>query len=280
MISGTTTIVGLVGHPVAQVKMPSFLNPYFERVGLDAAVVPFDVPPGDLAHYVGVLRHGANFVGSLVTVPHKQALAGHVDWLSDRARVLGAVNVVRRGSDGSLHGDHLDGFGFLNASRQHGFMPKGKSALVVGVGGAGSAIAHALCEAGVRKLCILDVNKERLHAMKNLLERTFAQVELQTECSSLAGFDLVLNATAVGMRLEDPMPLSDDLLETLSPATLVGDVVTLPAETPLLRFARSRGCRIQKGAEMTEAAMGFIGGFLRVMPPIDPLSAVLAPLPS
>ena len=279
MISGTTEIVGLVGHPVAQVKMPSFLNPYFERVGRDAAVVPFDVPPGDLAHYVAVLRHGANFLGTLVTVPHKQAFARHVDRLSDRARTLGAVNVVRREADGSLHGDHVDGFGFLNASRRHGFTPAGRSALVVGVGGAGSAIAYALCEAGIRELCIVDVDKDRLQAMRNLLGCTFPAVELHTECSNLAGFDLVLNATALGMRAEDPLPLPDELLATLAPATLVGDVVTIPAETPLLRLARARGCRIQLGAEMTEAAMGFIGAFLRVMPPVDPLATVLAPLP-
>lgn len=277
MISGTTKIVGLIGQPVAQVKMPSFLNPYLERVGQDAAVVPFDVPPADLAHYVGVLRHSANFLGTLVTVPHKQAFARQIDGLSARAQALGAVNVVRREADGSLHGDHVDGFGFLNASRRHGFTPAGRSALVVGVGGAGSSIAYALCEAGVRDLYMIDVDKDRLQAMRSLLRRTFPAVELQTECSSLTRFDLVLNATAVGMRADDPMPLPDELLATLDPATLVGDVVTLPAETPLLRFARTRGCRVQAGAEMTEAAMGFIGAFLRVMPPVRPLAAVLAP---
>ena len=114
-------MVGLVGHPVVQVKMPGFLNPHFERMGQDAAVVPFDVPSDVLAHYVGLLRHADNFLGTLVTVPHKQAFARLVDGLTDRARALGAVNVVRRDPDGSLHGDHLDGLAFLAASRRHGF---------------------------------------------------------------------------------------------------------------------------------------------------------------
>lgn len=278
MISGKTKILGLVGNPVAQVKMPGYLNPHLESIGQDIALVPFDVSPEHLEHYVGVLRHGANFLGSLVTVPHKQAFAGHVDHLSERAQALGAINVVRRDADGSLHGDHTDGFGFLNASRRHGFTPAGRSALVVGVGGAGSAIAHALCEAGVKRLCIVDVDQGRLQAMKGLLGRSFPKVDLQTEISTLAGLDLVLNATAVGMRAEDPLPLSGNLLDTLQPTTLVGDVVTAPAETPLLHFARHRGCRIQKGAEMAKASMGFIGGFFRVMPSIDPLAAILAPL--
>lgn len=247
--------------------MPSLLNPYFEQVGRDAAVVPFDVLPDALAHYAGVVRSAPNFLGTLVTVPHKQAFAGLVDHLSERARTLGAVNVVRRDAHGSLHGDHLDGLAFVAASRRHGFMPEGAAALVVGVGGAGSAIAYALCEAGVRSLCIQDVDPHRLQAMGDLLRRAFPAVDIETGWSSLAPLDLVLNATALGMRAGDPLPLPTDLLATLSPTTLVADVVTLPAQTPLLDYARSRGCRIQPGAEMTQAAMGFIGRFLRVMPP-------------
>lgn len=274
MISGATAMVGLVGHPVVQVKMPGFLNPHFERMGQDAAVVPFDVLPDALAHYVGLMRYADNFLGTLVTVPHKQAFARQVDSLSDRARALGAVNVVRRDPDGSLHGDHLDGLAFLAASRRHGFTPAGRTALVVGVGGAGSAIAHALAEAGVRVLCILEPDEGRLQSMRRLLERTFPAVQILDRCSSLAGFDLVVNATAIGMRAGDSMPIQAELLATLAPSTLVGDVVTLPEETALLHFARARGCRIQKGAEMTKAAMAYIGAFLGVMPPEDPLSPI------
>ena len=278
MISGTTQLIGIVGHPIAQVRMPSNLNPLFEGNGKDLAMIPFDVLPDGVPAFVAMLRAAPNVLGTVVTVPHKQAIAQQVDFLTARAKALGAVNVVRREADGMLHGDHVDGFGFLNAARAHGFKSAGKKALVIGAGGAGSAIAYALCETGVASLAILEVDEERAGHIARMARGNFPTTDTQTTCATLAGLDLVVNVTPVGMSEQDPMPLPGTLLATLAASTLVCDAITSPVVTPLLQFARERGCRIQTGVEMSQASVQFIGSFLRFLPEVDPVATIAAPL--
>lgn len=278
MISGTTQLIGIVGRPIAQVRMPSNLNPLFEGNGKDLAMIPFDVLPDGVPAFVAMLRAAPNMLGTVVTVPHKQAVAQQVDVLTARAKALGAVNVVRREADGTLHGDHVDGFGFLNAARAHGFKSAGKKALVIGAGGAGSAIAYALCESGIASLTILDVDAARAGRIARMAADDFPMTDVQTTCATLAELDLVVNVTPVGMKEDDPMPLPGTLLATLTTSTLVCDAITSPVLTPLLQFARERGCRIQTGVEMSQASVQFIGSFLRFLPEVDPVAAIAAPL--
>ena len=278
MISGTTRIIGIVGHPVSQVRMPGNLNPLFGRTGQDLAMVPFDLDPVAIPQFVGVLRALGNLVGTVVTVPHKQAMARSVDVLSIRALALGAVNVVRRDADGSLHGDHVDGFGFLNAARAHGFLSAGKQALVIGAGGAGSAIAYAFCEMGVAAVTVLDTDDERAGSLVRMLKSQFPEVDVKARCDTLLGLDLVVNVTPIGMSAQDPMPLPGTLLATLASSTLVCDAITVPEITPFLAFARDRGCQVQTGAEMARASVEFIGSFLRFLPEVDPVAVIAAPL--
>jgi shikimate dehydrogenase len=279
MIEGSTRLVAIVGSPVAQVKMPGSMNRYFAEQGLDLALVPFDVPPAGIASFIALLKQGRNLLGSIVTVPHKQAMAAGADFITERARTIGAVNVVRRDAHGRLHGDHVDGFGFLNAARAHGFHPRGRAALVLGVGGAGGAIACALCEVGIARLVLIDRDIARVNDLGAKLRTQFPQVQIDDHCDTLAGLDLIAQATPMGMQPGDPLPLPPALLDTLTAETLVGDAITVPAITPLLALAQARGCEVQTGLEMSRASMEFLGGFLGVMPAVDPAALVAAPLP-
>ena len=278
-VQGTTRIATIVGHPVVQVKLPGLLNRHLQEQGADVAMVPLDVPPAGLGAFFQLIRHGQNLIGTVLTIPHKQAAVAHLDLLSDRARALGAVNVVRRADDGSLHGDHVDGFGFLNAARAHGFHPQGRAAMVVGVGGAGGAIACALCEVGIARLVLIDRDTARVVELGARLRAQFPQVHIDDHCDTLAGLDLIAQATPMGMQPGDPLPLPPALLDTLTAETLVGDAITVPAITPLLALAQARGCKVQTGLEMSRASMEFLGGFLGVMPAVDPAALVAAPLP-
>lgn len=278
MIKGSTQVVGIVGSPISQVMMPGNLNRYFRESDKDIVMVPFEVLPAGLATFVGLLRHAENFLGTVVTVPHKQAFSRQVDVISDRAKAIGAVNVVRRCPDGTLHGDHVDGLGFLNAARAHGFQPFGKRALIAGAGGAGSALAYTLCELGIKDLCILDPDAMRLGNLLDTLRASFPGVLIQSNCTDFSGYDLVANVTPLGMRQTDPLPLPAELLRTLNSHVLVGDAVTSPIITPFLQFAQEKGCRILTGAEMSSASMEFVGSFLRIMPVIDPMAAFSAAL--
>jgi shikimate dehydrogenase len=250
MISGTTEIVVIVGEPIRQVKSPQNFNCWFESRSQDTAMIAMDLASERVEAFVSVARGWRNLRGVVVTVPHKQAFAKLCDALTPRATALGATNVVRRDADGKLTGDMVDGFGFLGAARAHGFSSPGRRALVIGAGGVGSAIAFALCETGIAQLRLMDVNADRLKALSTLLQAHFPNVEIMSNCDSLATLDLVVNATPIGMASTSnttsaDLPLLRSLLDTLPVSALVADVVTSPDITPLLAAAKAKGCRIQ-----------------------------------
>jgi shikimate dehydrogenase len=262
MLVGGTTRVGLIiGHPIAQVKSPGLFNRHFAERGEDRVLVPADIAPERVGDILAALRGWHNADGAVVTVPHKRAVVPHLDALTDRARRLRAANVIRRDAEGRLTGENVDGLGFAAAAAAHGFAPAGRAALVVGAGGVGSAIADALCEGGIARLALADLSAEAVAWLARSLAEAFPRVAVETPAavSDLAGFDLVCNATPVGMGGAAELPLPAAVIDTLRPATLVADVVTDPAMTPFLLRARARGCRVQAGGEMAAAREGHAG---------------------
>ncbi|MFZ6044640.1 shikimate dehydrogenase family protein [Pseudomonas sp. CR3202] len=266
MIRGSTELVAIIGSPIAQVKSPENFNAWFAENGQELAMIAVDMAEQNLAAFIQSLRGWNNLRGCVVTVPYKQVLAGQLDQLSARAAALGSVNVIRREADGRLLGDNVDGEGFLKATRAHGFEPSGKRALVVGSGGVGAAIAYGLCEAGVGVLVIADLDQPRAERLAGVLRGAFPHMTVGNAYDGLGAFDLVVNATPVGMGDTGELPLPGVLLESLSPKALVADVVTSPVITPFLALARDLGCRIQTGPEMARAQMGNLGAHMGVMP--------------
>ncbi len=246
--SGRTLVYPMIGHPVAQVKSPATFNRYFREKRIDAVMVTIDVHPADVGHFFALLRGWQNCPGCIVTIPHKQEAARQADDLSPTARDLGAVNVIRRTGHGRLAGDMVDGLGFLEALRTHGFDPRGKSATVFGAGGAGGAIAYAIAGAGAASLAVVDIDRVRQDRLIALIASRYPHVALSDGLSSLAGIDLAVNATPLGMNGDTRTPFP---LDTLGPSTFVADVVTEPDITLWLQGARERGCRTQTGYEMT-----------------------------
>ena len=164
-LNGATRVHFIVGDPIAQVRSPSDVTRAFEQRGLNAMVMPAHVTPADLAHWLEGVSLARNVDGILVTVPHKFACFDLCRTHSVRASFLRAVNTMRRNPDGSWHGDMFDGLGYVAALRDRGCEPKGRKALLVGAGGAGSAIAHALVMAGVRSLAIHDGDADRRRSL-------------------------------------------------------------------------------------------------------------------
>jgi len=266
MIRGSTALVGIVGSPIAQVKSPENFNTWFAGHGQNLAMLPIDLQEQSLDAFLATLRGWQNLRGCVVTVPYKQLLATRLDAVSERSAALRSVNVIRREADGRLVGDIVDGEGFLNAARRHRFEPRGKRALVVGSGGVGSAIAYSLCQGGVSRLTIADLSAERVESLCALLRQAFPDIAIGGDHASLADFDLVVNASPVGMGDSGELPLPESLLETLSKHCLVADVVTSPEITPLLALARRMGCTVQSGPEMARAQLGNLGHFMGVTP--------------
>lgn len=258
-LSGRSAVLSIVGDPVAQVALPTLFASHAAAQGLDAVLIPIQVAVGDLPSFLRALRAWRNSPGCVVTFPHKQTAASLVDETTPLARRLGVVNLIRRAGDGRLVGHLTDGTGFLAAARRHRFAPEGRRALVIGAGGAGSAIAHALAEGGLRHLTLHDLSTARRDALLSLLAEDFPDLDLAAIPEVSVRYDLVVNATAVGADGRS-LPLS---LTGLAPPHLVADVVTEPDITPLLAAARASGCAVQTGKDMAlgqiEAITGFLG---------------------
>ncbi len=267
LVQGTTRVGFIIGHPIAQVKSPGLFNRHFAEAGADRVLVPTDLAPAQVESFLATLRGVHNADGAVVTVPHKRAVVPYLDSLTDRARRLRAANVIRRNPDGTLVGDNVDGLGFTLAAAAHGLAPRGLTALVVGAGGVGSAIADALCEAGVARLALTDLATDAVAWLATMLADAFpaTAIERPGSVADLSGYDLVVNATPAGMGGTGALPLPEAAIATLRAGCLVADVVTSPALTPFLQLAQARGCRVQQGPEMAAAQMTALGGFMGAM---------------
>jgi shikimate dehydrogenase len=160
-LSGETTVVPIIGDPITQVKSPDGVTRGLTARGANSVVVPMHVTPADLDRFIEGIGLARSETGIIVTVPHKFAVHAHCRTATDRGHFLSSVNVMRRNTDGSWHGDQVDGHAYVQAAVAAGCEPRGAAALQVGAGGAGSAIALALLEAGVAELALHDADPRR-----------------------------------------------------------------------------------------------------------------------
>ena len=247
--SGATRVIFIVGDPIAQVKSPHGVTESLRERKADSIVVPAHVKPADIDAFFALAERMPNVDGIIVTVPHKFDAARLATHVTPRARSIGAANVVRRAADGRWEADMCDGEGYVAGLRKAGCEPRGKRALLVGAGGAGSAIAHALVDAGVVALALHEADTARRDALAAKL-RAYGPVMPAIGSTDPSGFDLVINATPMGMKPGDPLPVD---VSKLVKSTFVGDVVTMPPVPPLIETARARGCGTMTGAGMFEA---------------------------
>ena len=257
-LNGETRVFYIVGDPIAQVKSPAAVTQAMTALGHNCVLVPMHVAPTDFDRFVAGAGLARNLDGIIATVPHKFAAYAHCATASQRAHFLGAANILRRNPDGGWHGDMSDGEGFVGGIRVAGCDPRGRRALLVGAGGAGSAIALALVEAGLSDLAIHDTDIARRDTLlARLKDRSGATVHAGS--ADPGGCTLVVNATPLGMRAGDPSPV---LVDRLTPDMFVGDVITVPAVTPLIAAARRLGCPTQGGGGMYAAQLDLMRDFL------------------
>jgi shikimate dehydrogenase len=258
-IKGTTRLYGLVGDPLTTAKSPELLNRLFIEQRADAVCVPFRVEADDLSAFVTGARAMRNLSALLVTMPHKQRMMAFVDELHPTARQVGALYVIRCYDDGRWVGAIFDGLGCVLGMQWEGNHPANKSVLLIGAGGAGRAIAFAVGSAGARSLAIIDVDERRA---EDLAKAVAAETRCNTHVGAPdpQGYEIVINATPLGMKPDDPMPVDPNRLEA---GSIVVDIINSPDSTALCRAARARGCRTQSGRPMHEGqavhALRFLG---------------------
>lgn len=247
MITGRGKVIVHVGYPTESFKAPMIYNPWFEAKHIDAIVAPMGVTVADFSTVMPALLRVTTVHGALITMPHKVSILALADEATPTAQIAGAANAIVKRPDGTLLADMFDGAGFVRGVERKGKRIAGSHVLVVGSGGVGSAIAASIAAAGPARMMLFDMNTDGAEALAGRLRRHYPQLEVQTGSRDPAGFDLVVNATPLGMKPDDPMPIDVD---RIAPGTFVGEVVMKEEYTPLLRAAREKGCPVQVGTDM------------------------------
>jgi shikimate dehydrogenase len=247
MISGKTTLIAHLGYPTYAFKSPMIYNPWFDKNDIDVVVVPMGVKAEEYPEFFRYLFKLTNIRGALVTMPHKVTTMGLVDELTPTATVAGAANAVLLREDGTLLGDQFDGTGFVRGVQRKGFDLAGKRALVVGNGGVGSPIAASLAAAGVSAMGLFDPISAASESLGERLTAAYPELQVSTGSKDPDGYDIVVNATPLGMKDDDPLPMD---VERIAPTTFVGEVVMKQEVTPFLQAAMDKGCPVQVGKDM------------------------------
>jgi shikimate dehydrogenase len=244
-------LLGVIGHPISHTLSPRMHNAAFAASGLDYVYVAMDVEPHDLPAAVAGLE-ALGFCGFNVTMPHKEAIIALLDELDEAALVSGAVNTVLISSDG-LRGTNTDGSGFVEACGGSGVSFEGARVLLLGAGGVATAIAAAVLGAGARDVRVLNRTKSRAEKLRDRMRVVYPGAQLSVHSGgdseeAVSGADVIVNATYLGMKEWDSLPIPAGLLR---PGMVVCDAVYRPdGETKLVRLAKERGLRVVPGERM------------------------------
>jgi shikimate dehydrogenase len=247
MITGKTGVFFMVADPIDQVRTPEIFNQVLPLCGIDAVMVPLNVKPENLVDTVRSLFRSPTTRGMVLSIPHKTAAAELVDRCSKGAATANAVNAIRRNDRGELEGDLFDGLGFVKSMDRYSLEYRGKAALLIGAGGAASAIATALAESGISKIAVFDPETARAQQLARSIEERYGVSTIVRENNDPAGFEVVINASPLGLKSTDPLPVPPDRLDSNAQ---VCDILMKNQPTPLLQAAMSRGNVVLPGFDM------------------------------
>ncbi len=246
-VSGRTRVFGIVGHPIEQVRSPEMFTAEFRRRGCDAILVPLHVLPDDFDAALPQLLRVQNLDGLVFTIPFKARACAVAGELGREARVVGAINALGRGAAQRWRGEIFDGLGCVEAFRRRGIPFGDKRVMLLGAGGAGSAIAVAISTERPASLRIFDVDAERARSLAAKVALASPGVAVEAGPPTVEGIDILLNASPVGMLGDARLPMN---VATLPRDLVVFDAIVMPEQTPLLALAEQSGCTTVLGREM------------------------------
>lgn len=241
-IDARTQVTGLFGYPVEHSLSPAMHNAAFEALGLNFCYLAFSVPPASLEGAIQCVRV-LGFRGVNVTVPHKERVLPLLDEVDDEAAFIGAVNTVVN-DGGRLRGYNTDGRGFMKSLEDKGIRADGKEIFVVGAGGASRAICYYLAQVA-DKMHLCDIDRQKASDLIRDLKRFNDSIFFTEEKVKLTTCDMVINATPLGLNMDDRLPFETD---GLFPGQIVVDLIY--RDTPLLSRAREKGCLTVSGLGM------------------------------
>ncbi|EON18789.1 shikimate/quinate 5-dehydrogenase family protein 2 [Cupriavidus sp. GA3-3] len=261
-IDGNTQLIGIIAHPIAHVRTPQRINALVAEQGINAVCVPFHVEPERLQASLAGATVLRNLRGLVVTIPHKEAVLAACGALTETASLVGAVNAMRFDPVRQCwEGANFDGDGFVQGLRQQGHSLRGKRVLQIGAGGAGKAMAYAIAREQPVELVIHNRSAGRAAELAEGLRRALPSVTIRGGEADPGDFDVVVNATSLGLQDSDALPLA---AEQLARGTLVCEAVVRDGDTALLKAARARGCLVHHGEHMLSGQILEIAAFLGI----------------
>ncbi|MBU2487507.1 MAG: shikimate dehydrogenase [Alphaproteobacteria bacterium] len=251
----------VIGYPIRHSRSPLIHAYWLRQAGLQGSYGAVEVAPEDLPSFVAALKDGASgFVGGNVTIPHKEAVLALVDDVDDIARQIGAANTVWL-EDGRLMATNTDSHGFAANLDEHApGWDAGRTAVILGAGGASRAVIHAVLSRGFEKVHIVNRTVERAKALVDTFGPRVAAYGMDGLSGLLPATDLFVNTTSLGM---DGREVPDIDFTVMADSALVTDIVYIPLETPILAMARRQGLRTVDGLGMLlhQAVPGFAKWF-------------------
>ncbi len=267
-VTGKTKITGIFGYPIEHTLSPLMHNTAFNHLGLDMCYVPFRVSPGDLPDAVKSIR-SLNLPGVNITVPHKENVIPLLDKVNEEASFIGAVNTIVN-SEGTLTGYNTDGRGFISSLSEEGIEIDKKDIVIIGTGGASRAVSYYLSEKASR-LSLYDIDREKSGHLTDDLNKIRSNVVLLDSIENIGKPDIIINATPLGMKPDDPLPLD--------PAFMSADMAVCDLvykNTKFLQEAEKKGAKTINGSGMLlwQGVLAF-ELWTGVKPPVDLLRKVL-----
>ncbi len=253
-INGATDVYLILGDPVEQVRAPESFNLIFARLGINAVLVPVHLPPAYLQDFVRATFSARNIKGLFLTIPHKSLLMGMLDDCSELARLAGAVNAVRCDAQGRLVGDLFDGEGLVHLLNGFKIDYTGKRVLILGAGGGAAAIAASLVSpasgasmGAAAEVALYDPTPGKAQMLARRLGSAVPGRVVCADSNDPAGFDVVVNASPLGLHAADPLPCD---VSRMAPHAALVDILMKNQPSPVVRTARARGLVAHPGFEM------------------------------
>ncbi|TCW37289.1 shikimate dehydrogenase [Thermohydrogenium kirishiense] len=248
-VNAKTDIYGIIGHPIGHSLSPFIHNAAFESVNLNSVYVSFDVHEENLKDAIlGIKALGIK--GINVTVPHKENVMKYLDYISDEAKLIGAVNTIKN-NNGILEGYNTDVTGFTESLKEHDIVVEGKNAVILGAGGAARAVAVGLSLTGVKSIMIANRSKEKARNLSNYIKNNLGINCIDVtydDLNQLEEIDILVNVTSVGMFPDINLSPVDESIAVK--AKFVYDIIYNPEKTQLLSYAEKHKIRNLNGFDM------------------------------
>ena len=246
-VNGKTRVYGIVGDPIEQVRSPEMVTWEMQKRDHNAVLIPMHIARDEFDTVMPQIMRMRNLDGLIFTIPFKAQAIALAKTLGPQASQIGAINALKKHSNGAWSGEIFDGMGCVEAFKQRGITLQDKRLQLIGLGGAGSAICVALAYEKPKLLRLFDINAQTTERMAKMVNTISPQTVVEVGLPLAEGIDILLNASPVGMLNDARLPLA---VQQFKKELIVFDAIVMPENTPLLSLAQDCGCQVVRGREM------------------------------